>query len=54
MVALLYADNLPDHRPLGDTRALAAVLREAGLALDQALLERTRAAAEVGAQGAES
>ncbi len=44
VVALLYADNLPDDRPLGDTRALAAVLREAGLAFDQALLERTRAA----------
>ncbi len=54
VVALLYADNLPDDRPLGDTSALAAVLREAGLALNQALLERTRAAAEAGARGAGS
>ena len=53
-MALLYADNLPDDRPIGDTSALDAVLREAGLALNETLLERTRAAAEAGAPGAES
>jgi hypothetical protein len=45
VAALLYADNLPDDRPLGDVSALVSVLREAGMALDQALLERTRQAA---------
>jgi hypothetical protein len=41
VVALLYGDNLPDERPIGDTTALEIVLLEAGLALDRALLERT-------------
>jgi len=40
VVALLYGDNLPDRRPIGDTSALEVVLHEAGLALDRALLER--------------
>ena len=45
VAALLYADDLPEGRPLGDTTALAIVLREAGLALDRALLERALAEA---------
>jgi hypothetical protein len=42
VAALLYADDLPESRPLGDTAALAVVLREAGLALDRALRERSQ------------
>ena len=34
VVALLYADNLPDDRPIGDSSALEVVLHEAGLALE--------------------
>jgi hypothetical protein len=49
IVALLYADNLPDGRALGDTQALEVVLHEAGLALDRASLERQLAEAEGGA-----
>jgi hypothetical protein len=45
VAALLYADDLPEGRPLGDTTALAIVLHEAGLALDRALLERALAEA---------
>lgn len=43
VAALLYADELPDDKPLGDSTALAIVLHEAGLALDRALLERALA-----------
>jgi len=43
VVALLYADNLPDEQPLADTTGLEITLHEAGLALDRALLERTLA-----------
>lgn len=46
VVALLYADNLPDHTPLGDTEALEVVLQHAGLALERAMLERALAQAE--------
>jgi len=45
VAALLYADDLPEGRPPGDTTALAIVLHEAGLALDRALLERALAEA---------
>jgi hypothetical protein len=37
IVALLYADQLPRETVIGDVRALEAVLREAGIALDRAL-----------------
>jgi hypothetical protein len=40
VIALLYADNLPEDGPLGDTSALEVVLHHAGLALDRAALER--------------
>jgi hypothetical protein len=43
VVALLYADNLPDEAPVPDTTALEIVLHEAGLSLDRALLERALA-----------
>jgi hypothetical protein len=43
VAALLYADDLPESKPLADSTALAIVLHEAGLALDRALLERALA-----------
>lgn len=43
VVALLYADALPDAGPPADARALEIVLQEAGLALDHALLARSLA-----------
>jgi len=46
VVALLYADNLPEDRPLPETSALEVVLHHAGLALDRAALERALAQAE--------
>jgi len=46
VIAVLYADNLPEGRPLPDTYALEVVLHEAGLALDRAALERQLAESE--------
>jgi hypothetical protein len=46
VVALLYADNLPEGNPLGDSQALEVVLDHAGLALERAVLERTLAELE--------
>ena len=46
VVALLYADNLPEGDPLGDSQALDVVLQHAGLALERAVLERTLAEIE--------
>jgi len=43
VVALVYADNLPDEKPLPDSTAFEIVLHEAGLVLDRALLERALA-----------
>jgi len=43
VVALVYADNLPDEKPLPDPTAFEIVLHEAGLVLDRALLERALA-----------
>jgi len=40
VVALLYTDNLPGVKPIGDTTILEIALHEAGLALERALLER--------------
>jgi hypothetical protein len=45
VAALLYADDLPETKPLGDTTALAIVLHEAGLVLDRTVLERALAQA---------
>jgi hypothetical protein len=39
-VAILYGDNLPEKRPIGDTEALEIFLSQAGLAMEKALLER--------------
>jgi len=43
VVALIYADNLPDEKPLPDATAFEIVLHEAGLVLDRAVLERALA-----------
>jgi CheY-like chemotaxis protein len=40
VVALLYGDNLPEQRPVGETEALEIFLTQAGLALEKAILER--------------
>lgn len=39
VVAILYGDNLPDYRPVGNTEALEIFLSQAGLAMEKALLE---------------
>ncbi|MGK2905678.1 MAG: DUF4388 domain-containing protein [Desulfuromonadales bacterium] len=40
VVAVLYGDNLPDEKPIGDTESLEIFLSQAGLAMERALLER--------------
>jgi len=40
VVALLYGDNLPEQKPIGDTESLEIFLSQAGLAMEKALLER--------------
>ena len=40
VVAVLYGDNYPDNRPLGDTDALEIFLSQAGLAMERVLLQR--------------
>jgi CheY-like chemotaxis protein len=40
VVAVLYGDNIPEMRPIGDTDALEIFLSQAGLAMEKALLLR--------------
>jgi CheY-like chemotaxis protein len=40
IAAILYGDNVPDPRPIGDTESLEIFLAQAGLAMEKALLER--------------
>lgn len=40
IVTILYGDNAPEDREIGDTTSLEIFLSQAGLALDRALLER--------------
>jgi hypothetical protein len=40
VVAILYGDNLPEKKTIGDTEALEIFLSQAGLAMEKALLER--------------
>jgi len=40
VIALLYADRLPEATTLGDRAGLEGVLHHAGLALDRTALER--------------
>ena len=40
VAALLYGDNVPDEKPIGDTESLEIFLAQAGIAMEKALLER--------------
>ncbi len=40
VVAVLYGDNLPETKPIGDTDSLEIFLSQAGLAMEKALLQR--------------
>ena len=40
VVAVLYGDNLPEHKPIGDTDSLEIFLSQAGIAMEKALLQR--------------
>lgn len=40
VVAILYGDNLPDTKPIGDVEAFEVFLSQAGLAMEKVLLER--------------
>jgi CheY-like chemotaxis protein len=40
VVAVLYGDNLPENRAIGDTESLEIFLSQAGLAMEKALLQR--------------
>jgi hypothetical protein len=40
VVALLYGDNLPEKKPIGDTDSLEIFLSQAGLAMEKVLLQR--------------
>ena len=39
VVAILYGDNMPDNRPIGDTDSLEIFLSQAGMAMERALLQ---------------
>ena len=40
VVAVLYGDNLPEQKPVGDTDSLEIFLSQAGIAMEKALLQR--------------
>ncbi|MBJ6799671.1 response regulator [Geomonas propionica] len=40
VVAILYGDNLPEDKPIGDTDSLEIFLSQAGIAMEKALLQR--------------
>ncbi|MBI3753320.1 MAG: DUF4388 domain-containing protein [Deltaproteobacteria bacterium] len=40
VAALLYGDNAPEEKPIGDTESLEIFLAQAGIAMERALLER--------------
>lgn len=40
VVAVLYGDNLPEQKPIGDTDSLEIFLGQAGIAMEKALLQR--------------
>lgn len=40
VIAILYGDNLPEMRPIGDIEGLEIFINQAGLAMEKALLER--------------
>ena len=39
VVAILYGDNFPESRPIGETDSLEIFLSQAGMAMEKALLE---------------
>jgi len=43
VVAIIYADNLPDQRPVGNVEAFEVFLSQAGMAMERVLLERRSA-----------
>jgi CheY-like chemotaxis protein len=40
VVAIIYGDNLPEKKPIGETESFEIFLSQAGLAMEKALLER--------------
>lgn len=40
VAAILYGDNVPENRPIGDTDSLEIFLAQAGLSMERTLLER--------------
>jgi len=40
VVAVLYGDNIPEDKPIGDTDSLEIFLSQAGIAMEKALLQR--------------
>jgi hypothetical protein len=46
VVAVIYGDNLPEKKAIGDTESLEIFLSQAGLAMEKALLERRLKARE--------
>ena len=40
VAALLYGDNLPEEKPIGDTESLEIFLAQAGIAMERTLLEK--------------
>lgn len=40
IIAVLYGDNLPEMKPIGDIEGLEIFINQAGLAMEKALLER--------------
>lgn len=42
VVAIIYADNLPDQRPVGNVEAFEVFLSQAGMAMERVLMERGR------------
>ncbi len=40
VVAVLYGDNLPEGRPIGETESLEIFLSQAGIAMDKGILEK--------------
>lgn len=40
VVAMLYGDNLPEKKPIGDTDSLEIFLSQAGVAMEKAILKR--------------
>jgi len=44
VVAMIYGDNAPERKPIGDTESFEVFLSQAGLAMEKALFERRKRA----------